>query len=423
MMAPETNRDLAPDGIGTLLRAHRTQSGLTREAVARLMEQAQDGRHFDPENFKRWESETRLPVPRWHPLMERALGIPLADITRAWAASKAWRHRHETATGGEDGTAVKRRTFLAGTAAAGATALPGVADAREGIDAALSGSSSADIAYLQAVFERDTGGYRGRDPEHVLQRMNQDLALLRDVLARPHPARDRTELVRTAAGLAGLVAIIQHDRGDQRDAHRWFSTAEHAAAESGDRIMHAWVLARHAMVGLNYGSPRTAAELAARAQHAAGARPSAASALAAAISARALAATGDGPGALNAVTRTCELAERLGSADLADTWFGYPHQKHHVHLSQAYTLLGDTTNAYAEQDAALALTHSPSVMTRALLALDTAHCLRTDGDPQAAADMATGVWERLPTGYRTGLVRTRAETLRDTHRGTPRASR
>lgn len=352
--------------------------------------------------------------------MEQALGIPLADITRAWGVSKAWRHRHETDTGGEDKTAVKRRTFLAGTAAAGATALPGISEAHEGIEAALSGSSTADIAYLQSVFERNTGGYRGRDPKHVLQQMNQDLALLRDVLARPHPSRDRTELVRTAAGLAGLVAIVQHDRGDQRDAHRWFITAEHAAAESGDRIMHAWVLARHAMVGLNYGSPRTAAEIATRAEHAAGAGPSAASALAAAISARALAATGDKPGALDAIDRTRDLAERLDSSHLADTWFGYPPQKHHVHLSQAYTLLGDSTNAYAEQDAALALTDSPSVMTRALLALDTARCLRTDHDPQAAAEMATGVWERLPASYRTGLVRTRAETLRDTLAGRPR---
>ncbi|GGT65541.1 hypothetical protein GCM10010207_75940 [Streptomyces atratus] len=35
------------------------------------------------------------------------------------------------------------------------------------------------------------------------------------------------------------------------------------------------------------------------------------------------------------------------------TWFGYPAQKHFVHLSQAYTLLGDTEAAYSAQDNAL----------------------------------------------------------------------
>ncbi|MER6362942.1 hypothetical protein [Kitasatospora sp. NPDC001527] len=52
------------------------------------------------------------------------------------------------------------------------------------------------------------------------------------------------------------------------------------------------------------------------------------------------------------------------------------------------------------------------MMTRALLAMDTAICLNTDGDPTAAATMAVDVWEHLPKAYRDGLVRTRAEGLR-----------
>ncbi|WP_185094817.1 hypothetical protein [Streptomyces sp. PanSC19] len=82
-----------------------------------------------------------------------------------------------------------------------------------------------------------------------------------------------------------------------------------------------------------------------------------------------------------------------------------------MHLSQAYALLGDTPAAYAAQEDALALTLSPSVMTRALLAVDTAACLRADGDPTAAAEMAAGVLDRLPGPYRDGLVRSRAEAL------------
>lgn len=412
---------MAPDGIGVLLRTRREQTGLTREDAALLMAQAL-GEPFDAENFKRWERETRLPTPRWHRSIEAALGIPLEEIVRARAVSQAFRLQRRTARmEGEEATTVKRRSFITGTlAVAGVGALPEFAEAHEGIDAALHGSDAADITYLESVFERNTGGYHGRDPHTVLSEMREDLQLLQDVLERPHTARDRATVVRTAAGLTGLVAIIQHDRGNQQDAQRWFTTAARAAAESGDRQMMAWVLARHAMVPLNYGAPRAAADLAARARRIAGKTPSAAAALAAAVSSRALAATGDRRGALNAVAQARGTIEQLGRTGLADTWFGYPPQKHSVHLSQAFTLLGETRQAYAEQNAALALTNSPSVMTRALLALDNAQCLLADRDPQSAADMATEVWQHLPKGFRTGLVRTRTETLRDGLTGKPR---
>ncbi|WP_234432155.1 hypothetical protein [Streptomyces sp. NRRL S-378] len=114
------------------------------------------------------------------------------------------------------------------------------------------------------------------------------------------------------------------------------------------------------------------------------------------------------------------LAEQLDGPEVADTWFGYPAQKHAVHLSQAYTLLGDTRAAYRAQDEALALTTSPSVMTRALIAMDTAACLRVDGDPGAAAEMAAAVYDRLPAAYRSGLVHSRAQLLHRRLDGTPR---
>ncbi|MEV5506946.1 transcriptional regulator [Streptomyces orinoci] len=307
---------------------------------------------------------------------------------------------------------MNRRKFLGAAAlATGVTALPGIAEAREGINAALTGSDAGDLAYLGGAFERHRGGYRGRPPAVVLGQMRDDLELLRSVLNRPHRAQARADLARTAAGISGLVAIIQHDRGDQRDAHGWFTTAEQAARESGDRRMLSWVLARHAMVPLNYGAPRAAACLAERARAEAGDAPSGAAALAAAVTARALASTGNQPGALKAVADARSIAEGLDRTESADTWFGYPLQKHHVHLSQAFTLLGRTRQAYAEQEAALALTSSPSVMVRALLAMDRATCVHADGDPAAAAELAIDVWEKLPMAYQGGLVRTRAESL------------
>ncbi|MEU3566992.1 transcriptional regulator [Kitasatospora sp. NPDC036755] len=404
---------MAPDGIGAMLREIRESAELTREEQALLLQKAQGGRWFDPENLKRWETERRLPIPKWHQLLADGYGRSVEEIASAVAVSRRWRRRQRAAgSSGEEGTTVKRRQFLGVAAAAtGVVALPGIAEARQGIDAGLSGSDAGDLAYLDGAFERHRGGYHGRPPGVVLTQMRADLDLLRDVLTRPHPADARADLARTAAGITGLVAIIQHDRGDQRDSHGWFATAERAAQESGDRDMLAWVLARHAMVPLNYGAPGAAAALATRARAEAGTAPTAAAALAAAVTARALAGIGDHQGALRAVADARTIAERLDTAQAADTWFGYPLQKHHVHLSQAFTLMGETREAYAEQEAALALTRSPSVMTRALLAMDAAICLNTDGDPTAAAGMAVDVWENLPEAYRDGLVRTRAESL------------
>jgi len=395
---------MCPHGIGVLLRTIRETAGRTRDEQAQHMTAA--GEWCDPENIKRWETEKRLPTPVWHPAIATVYGLTTERIRRAISASREYRRQ------GGGTTKVKRRKFLGVTAAAaGITALPGIAQAREGIDGALSGATDGDLVYLESAFERWRGGYNGRSPDLVLGEMRHDLDFLAQVLRRPHPARARADLARTTAGIAGLVAIVQHDRGDQADAHRWFTTAGKAARESGDRRMTAWVLARHAMVPLNYGAPETAATLAARARREAGGSPTAAAALASAVTARSLAALGDHRGARQALNDVRDLAERIDGQEATDTWFGYPLQKHHVHLSQAYTLLRDTASAYTAQEDALALTNSPSVMARALLAMDTAACLRADGDPSAAADMAAAVFDRLPGSYRQGLVRSRAESL------------
>ncbi|QCW77438.1 twin-arginine translocation signal domain-containing protein [Streptomyces sp. S6] len=405
---------MAPDGIGALLRGAREAAGRTREEQAAVLQAAQGGKWFDPENLKRWETEKRLPTPVWHPLLADCYGRSPEEIARAVVVSRRHRKLHQLIgrEGRDGGSTVDRRKFLGVAAVAtGMAGLPDIAEARQGINAGLSTSDSSDLAYLEGAFERHRGGYRGRPPSEALGKMRADLDLLRELLGRPHPVSVRKDLARTAAGITGLVAIIQHDRGDQRDAVGWFATAEQAARESGDRHMLAWVLSRHAMVPLNYGAPNVAATMAIRARAEAGRVPSAAGALAAAVTARSLASIGDREGALRAVADARAAAARLDSVQGADTWFGYPAQKHHVHLSQAFTLMGRTREAYAEQEAALALTTSPSVMTRALIAVDRAACVRSDGDPTTAAALAVDAWSRLPMAYRDGLVRSRMDAL------------
>ncbi|MFK3735026.1 hypothetical protein ACI2LJ_32715 [Streptomyces sp. NPDC088090] len=104
------------------------------------------------------------------------------------------RHRRKQS---EEETDVERRRLIGVVAtAAGLSALPGIARARDGIEGGPAGGGDGDPAYLAAAFERHRGGYRGRAPEAVLAEMHQGLELLGEVLNRPHPARDRAELAR-----------------------------------------------------------------------------------------------------------------------------------------------------------------------------------------------------------------------------------
>ncbi|MER5739697.1 hypothetical protein ABT117_29045 [Streptomyces sp. NPDC002262] len=94
-------------------------------------------------------------------------------------------------------TGVERRRLIGVVAtAAGSSALPGIARARDGTEGGPAGRGDGDPAYLAAAFERHRGGYRGRAPETVPAETHQDLDLLGEVLNRPHPARDRAELAR-----------------------------------------------------------------------------------------------------------------------------------------------------------------------------------------------------------------------------------
>ncbi len=329
-------------------------------------------------------------------------------------AARPWEQPSTPVTEQHDGDdPMKRRELLRGALAASA-AVPGVTAltaARRQLDAAFADDDHADLNYLEGQAERYSYGYHGQDPKAVLDELIGDCSQVRLLLDRPQSVTARTRLAHVAGQLAGELAIVLHDTGQHRDAQGFFTTAARAARESSDRHLHAWVLGRHAMVPLNYGAPGAAVALTEQARREAGDRSTAAAALAAAVQARAQAARGNRDAALAAAAEAEQLMDELTPQQAADTWVGYPRQKHLVHMSQAFTLLGDTRRAYEVQDEALALSRSPSLMTRALLAIDHATCLVHDGEPEEAARSAAQAYGQLPASYRTGLTRTRAIAL------------
>jgi hypothetical protein len=313
---------------------------------------------------------------------------------------------------GEDDP-MKRRNLLRGALAAGLTApaLAALTAARTDVDQTLSPDAPQDLADLEAAAESYGYGYHGQQPTRVLADLVTDFTTLRPLLTVPQPAPIRARLCRTAGQMAGMTAIVLHDLGSRRESRAWFATAARAAAESGDDQLRAWVLAREAMVPLNYGAPRAAAELADRARHAAGTRPTAAATLAAAVAARAYALNHQSEQARAALAAADALMGRLPEGERSDTWLTYSEQKHHVHLSHALTTLGDTRRARESQQRALELSAPTSTMTRTLLHIDGAACSHHDGDSEDACRRTVAALTGLPDGYRTGLVRRRALDL------------
>lgn len=308
---------------------------------------------------------------------------------------------------------MKRRQLLRGALAAGltGTAFAALDDTRSAFDRTLASADVADLSDLEAAAEKYAYGYRGKAPTDMLAELVADFAELRPMFTRPQPAATRTRMCRIAGQMAGMTAVVLHDLGDRKQARAWFHTATRAAKESGDTSLHAWVLAREAMVPLNYGAPRAAADLAEQARRTAGGKPTAAATLAAAVAARAYALTGDTDRVHGALTEADRLMNRLAAAEHADTWFGHCEQKHHVHLSHALTSLGETGRARESQDWALALSAPTSSMTRTLLRIDAAACLHRDGDTEQACRTAAAALQALPPAYSTGLTHERGMDL------------
>ena len=224
---------------------------------------------------------------------------------------------------------MKRRNLLRGALAAGLTA------ARTDVDQTLSPDTPQDLADLEAAAESYGYGYHGQAPTRVLADLVTDFAALRPLLTVPQPAPVRARLCRTAGQLAGMTAIVLHDLGSRKESRAWLATADRAAAQSGDPQMHAWVLAREAMVPLNYGAPKAAAALAEQARRIAGTRPTASATLAAAVAARAYALNHQPGQARDALTDADALMNRLPGSEQSDTWLTYGEQKHFVHVSNA----------------------------------------------------------------------------------------
>jgi transcriptional regulator with XRE-family HTH domain len=294
----------------------------------------------------------------------------------------------------------------------GASVLDQVDSLQRGLTEALAAGPMTDSGLDDWVFTvaRHGRATRYRPEGELLPELVSDFQDLRLLLNHRHPAPIRKSLTIAAARLAGLMALTLLKLGDDR-SRAWWRTGRAAAAAAEDRATLSWIYAQEAYELYYSGDLFGAVELAIRSQHLAGGLPCVGPALAAPLEARAHAVLGARDESAAAL-RVAETAlERLPAAEQIGSAFGYSESQLRFHSGNAWTHLGDTARASEEHARALELYPATDRTDRALIRLDQAMCLATDGDPAGAAALATQTVVGLPDQHRSSLIIYRARDV------------
>ncbi|TDD62433.1 hypothetical protein [Actinomadura rubrisoli] len=149
----------------------------------------------------------------------------------------------------------RRAALQVVTAAAAGTAIPPGA-----LEIVLSGIHEAlgdplDVAAWEAVVLENGETLMTRPPGAMVEGLTADIFAVGEILRRPLAHADRSDLLRVAAGLSGLLAIDLGDSGDDRSARVAWDTACGAADASGDLELRVWVRGRAAQDSAWAGRP------------------------------------------------------------------------------------------------------------------------------------------------------------------------
>lgn len=255
-------------------------------------------------------------------------------------------------------------------------------------------------------------GYRTRDTPSplLLADLTADLSDLRLAITRHRSASALPLLVLTAARMSGLVCLTLVKAGDRQAWRRWGRTARHAASEAGDRPALSWATAQEAY-GYYYAGDMPGAVACARQAQDAVRLPCVGGVLAAALEMRAHAAMGDARGTMAALGAAEEIHGRLSGDELAASAFGYAESQLRFHAGDALTRLGDTSAARPVLDRALELCPPGDYTDWAMIRLNRAACLASQGDADGGLGYAAETLARLDGAKRQGIITSRGREL------------
>lgn len=284
---------------------------------------------------------------------------------------------------------------------------------RHSLDTAL-GSSAMTLWQLDTLEDATSEHitvYPANAPMSMLARLHGDCTEVINWSRQRQPAAIQSRLSRVAALLATMSADAFMRLGYATEAHRWYRSAIHAAADSGDTTMQVLVHAQASMLPYYFGDLRAVVKLADTALRRSN-QPSGSAALAAAGKARALARLGDLSSARSALAEAQRLFELVDSDD-SDHAFVFTPKRFLFYCSGIYTSLGDWLQAERVQQEALALySRSPAVpIDPALIELDRSLCLAGNRRTSEAASNALATITRLPEPHRTEIILAKARQV------------
>ncbi|MFF4815056.1 transcriptional regulator [Kitasatospora sp. NPDC001309] len=371
---------ICPDGIGQLLRVIRESHGRTRLEQAELLQRLQDGRYFDPDNIKRWETEKRLPTPVWYGLLVSAYGVPLEEIKRAIQASKQYRRLASANVQADpEEPPVERRNFLAaGLVAAGSAIEPW------GRLAAAISPRPVDTATAERLLAATAAMFTTEEhlPARMLAaRLATHLETLTSLL--PAAGKHRRELTVAAGETAALAGWAAYDTGDLASAAHYYETALLAGREAGHGAVTALALG-YASYSAN---PERARDMLSAAQtHVRGAGYASARSWLAAREAEEIATLGDRAGAERAIDRAT-LAFDYVLTDGEPAWTSFFRRSRLDSLTvSTYARLAHSDLALAA-DAALANLGSDDSKVRIAVLHDVATGYVVSGDLDRGAEV------------------------------------
>jgi hypothetical protein len=419
-----------------LLRAHRLARGWTLiEAVDRIRKESIEA--GDPltalahQRLSRWENGSDMPTPRYLEALCRLYRTrpDRLGFGRDYSALDDTPEKSLTSNTTKPGTdtpgtptllwrplegadEMKRRQLMALAAAVTGTGLSPallqtIEQIRQEADTALS-SSSIGPHVIDQLEQRaaDYGyAYRTKPAAILLQELAADFVEVRLLTDQPQPLDQQRRLYDLVARFGGLLALTLKNLGRFTEARRWFSTAQLAASETGDRQLRAWVLAKDAILAIDADMPPEAViERAQLAQVAAGSNPSAGKLIAVTMEARALGIQGKAAD-VEAKRREAEaIFDKLGPTAVNSSAYAMSEQQMHFYLGNAFRLAGDARSAQPHWDRALELYPANEIQDPALIKLDRAAAIVKSGEIDAGCALAGNVLMSLPEENRVALV-------------------
>jgi DNA-binding XRE family transcriptional regulator len=392
-----------------MIKVRRAGLARRRRLVGLSQDELSDRLRVDVRSVGRWEAGTSEPQPWLRISLARELNITVGELdvllreddsasVRATAPST-----EALAVAGPSGRGPIDNTTSSG----------GLAGLRTALADAVSGGAlpTALLSDLEEIVQRYGLISRDQPAKLLLTDLTADLSEVQELFARPRPLSTAVTLTRIAAQMSGLLCLTLIKLDRRNEFRSWARVARNAAAETGDPETISWVLAQEAYGHYYSGDLGEALIVARGSQHAAGATSRVGSVLSAALEARILGARGDARGCERALGATEDALGRLAPTSISDSAFGYDEGQLAFHQGNAYTHLGDTANAWAASERALAMCGPDDFMDRAFAQLDHASCLIRDGDAGSGLAYAVEVMSGLSDNQRAGILNLRGRQL------------